>query len=185
MKNDADSFKVMTTPCSVFMTFKTEEGYNRASGLDETCTDNPELAHLNKWCGASQNEGHEIDVQDASEPSDIIWENRQFTPQQRRKKEWICCTVMTIMLLGSFVLIYWCQNVSNNALMKYPVVADCDATLANADDPVFMQNAAILEYRTNSAMEDTGRAVSYQGYVQCFCDARAEAGDEADATYAN
>ena len=30
-------FERLTTPCSVFMTFESEEGYNRALEMDATC----------------------------------------------------------------------------------------------------------------------------------------------------
>lgn len=64
-------FKRLITPCSVFMTFETEEGYNRALQLGEAIRAQPRLAHLNDWCG-----GHSIEIKPASEPSDIVWENR-------------------------------------------------------------------------------------------------------------
>ena len=39
-------FERITTPCSVFMTFETEEGYNRAIEMEATCRANPQIAHL-------------------------------------------------------------------------------------------------------------------------------------------
>ena len=49
----------------MFVTFATEEGHERAVN----------------YCNYPQSKllGQEIEVQEASEPSDIIWENRQFT----------------------------------------------------------------------------------------------------------
>jgi len=65
----------ITTPCSVFMTFENEEGVNRALGYDEAIEADVNLRPLKTWLG-----NHEIEIQPASEPSDIIWENRHFTP---------------------------------------------------------------------------------------------------------
>jgi hypothetical protein len=45
------------------MTFESEEGIQRALHLDDK-----------NWLG-----DQEIEIQKASEPSDIIWENRHFT----------------------------------------------------------------------------------------------------------
>ena len=79
------------------------------------------------------------------------------------------CLVMTLMLFASFILIFVCSEISADALNKYPPIADCASQMAGYDDPSFMQQAAILEYRTNTALEADGKAVSYGGYVQCFC----------------
>lgn len=51
-------------PCSVFVTFETEEGNNRALVYNDS--NNPQMDLL----------GEQIQIQDASEPTDIIWENR-------------------------------------------------------------------------------------------------------------
>lgn len=67
-------FNDLCHPCSIFMTFETEEGVNRCRLYDETVADNLEkFEHLRLWLGK-----HELDIQEASEPSDIIWENREI-----------------------------------------------------------------------------------------------------------
>lgn len=50
---------------SLFVTFETEEGHARACAYN----DYPKEKIL----------GQELDLQEASEPTDIIWENRQLT----------------------------------------------------------------------------------------------------------
>jgi hypothetical protein len=57
---------------------ETEEGYHRASSYTKTVEE--EYTHYNKFLT------REIDLQDASEPTDIIWENRSFSPQTRNVK---------------------------------------------------------------------------------------------------
>jgi hypothetical protein len=54
----------MQTPCSVFVTFETEEGVQRALAWNNV----PTCKFL----------GEDLDIQQASEPTDIIWENRQY-----------------------------------------------------------------------------------------------------------
>lgn len=46
-----------------------------------------------------------------------------------------------------------------------------------------MQQAAIQEYKTNTALEAQGKTVSYSGYVQCFCNDQKADGAEPDALY--
>jgi len=59
------------------MTFETEEGVNRALGYKEAVEADPvKFESISKWIGV-----HDIEIQEASEPSDIIWENRHFTPK--------------------------------------------------------------------------------------------------------
>ena len=61
-----------TTPCSIFMSFECEEGVNRALQFNKTVKANPaEFADLNVWLDQFQ-----VDIKRASEPTDIIWENR-------------------------------------------------------------------------------------------------------------
>ena len=162
------------------MTFENEEGYQRACKYEETVAENNQFEDIRLWCG-----NHEIDVQEASEPSDIIWENRQFTPLQRRKKECAVGFIMIGMLLLSFLFIYWAQNLSEDALAEYPPMYNCDKSLpgyALLNDQQ-RQQAATLEYNNNKKLDDAGQTFSSQGFVQCFCDARAEAGDATDAEY--
>ena len=86
------------------MTFETEEGVNRALKYDLAVEAEPDrIGHLEKWL-----DEHVIEIQPASEPSDIIWENRHFTDGDRRKKACTVWTILVIMLLCSFVLIYIC-----------------------------------------------------------------------------
>ena len=75
LKKDPKEFEELTTPCSVFMSFESEEGYERAKGLDTAIKNDSSLEKLKYWLG-----NHTIEIQEASEPSDIIWENRQYTP---------------------------------------------------------------------------------------------------------
>ena len=170
-------FERLITPCSVFMTFETEEGVNRALDMDRQITANPDkLGHLRTWL-----RNHEIEIQAASEPSDIIWENRHFTPWDRRKKECIVWSVLTLMLLVSFVIIFMFTTISNNLINKYPYV-DC-TSLVGHDNAAVMEKQAILEFQSNTALEEQGKDVSYKGYVQCFCDDKQAGGAEPDATY--
>ena len=81
------------------MTFETEEGVNRALSYAEAIEESEDLKDLKYWIGT-----HELEIQGASEPSDIIWENRHFTPWERSKKAIIVWVILILCLLASFVV---------------------------------------------------------------------------------
>jgi hypothetical protein len=62
----------------------------------------------------------EIEIQPASEPTDIIWENRHFTPMTRRWKRLVVYTIIVIMLTISGFVIYACSFNSTALKTKYP-----------------------------------------------------------------
>ena len=68
--------------------------------------------------------GAEIDLQEASEPSDIIWENRAFSEKTRNIKRLISAVIILIMLAGSASIIYFCSIKSLQLKTKYPNL-DC------------------------------------------------------------
>jgi len=76
LKNQPGEDSNLTRPVSVFMTFEQEEGIKRAL-VFENDEKKGEAAYqpMYDWLQKC-----EIEIQQASEPSDIIWENRHFTP---------------------------------------------------------------------------------------------------------
>jgi len=46
--------------------------------------------------------GEKLEFKKASEPSDIIWENRHFTPGYRRRKAAVAWSILMLVLLLSF-----------------------------------------------------------------------------------
>ena len=121
--NDLKNEKLddLTTPCSLFMTFENEEGITRALKYDEVIAAEPDkYGKYRTWLGDEV-----IEIQGASEPSDIIWENRQFTPRQRLCKSLIVILILALLLFGSFIIIFMLSMYSYDLLNKYPYV-DCE-----------------------------------------------------------
>ena len=110
------------------MCFENEEGVNRAKSMDEQIATNPDLKHLNVWL-----DKYNVEIKSASEPSDIIWENRFVTGWQRTKREIIVWSCLACMLLVSFALIFIFSEMSYRMVSKYPYL-DCE-TLYGHDDP--------------------------------------------------
>ena len=169
------NLEAMTTPCSVFMTFENEEGVNRCLHSAEAIEYDKDLKHLKKWL-----DKFEIEIQPASEPTDIIWENRHFSRLQRLRKEIEASIAMFLMLAVSFSLIFICSQYSTKLLLRYPAV-NCAQITAMVDSD--LQEQAILEWRTNASLKEKGIDVSYSGYVQCFCDEQSAKGALSTATY--
>ena len=99
----------------------------------------------------------------------------------RKKKECIVWSILTFLLLISFVVITICETYSQSLLQLYPPMlpADCEI-LSGYDDPDMFLASAIFEYESNTAMAANDMDVSYEGYVQCFCNERAADGDLPD-----
>jgi hypothetical protein len=64
--------------------------------------------------------GSQIDVMGASEPTDIIWENRHYTAGQRFIRTIIVAIIIFGLLSVSFTLIYTAQKTSLAMKQKYP-----------------------------------------------------------------
>ena len=146
------------------MTFENEEGVTRALKYDEVIEAQPvQYGKYKTWLGDEV-----IEIQPASEPSDIIWENRQYTPSQRLCKALIVILILAILLFLSFIVIFALSMYSYDLLNKYPYV-ECDGIVGDKSSDT-MQSQAYLEFSINSQLEADGNSVSYAGYLQCFCD---------------
>jgi tryptophan-rich sensory protein len=63
--------------------------------------------------------GQEIEIQEASEPTDIIWENRHFTPRERTYKRVIVWSVIFLMLAISFLIIFTLKKSGDEYKNRY------------------------------------------------------------------
>jgi hypothetical protein len=93
----------LNRPVSAFLTFENEEGLNRCLNYNETVQDDEDFEEFRTLLG------EELDLQEASEPTDIIWENRHFTSFDRLKRTVIVCLIVFLLLCGSFVVIFACS----------------------------------------------------------------------------
>lgn len=168
----------LQTPVSVFATFESEEGYQRACAYGNYAQ--------RAICG------QKFELQEASEPSDIIWENRHFTPHQRTVKRLIIYFVIIVLLCISGAIIFVCTTKSLTLKFKYPQVkcpnvaedynVKKDYSLS-ANDLTRWTDDAMKEFHTNKAYEDANQQTHYQGIMQCFCQYRSKAGDKKAKVY--
>jgi len=91
--------------------------------------------------------GKDIEISEASEPTDIIWENRQATKWYRTKAVITQWVVMFFCITLSFGLIFVSQNYANTLLNIYPKV-NCPEMLSYTTSEDLRTNA-IQEFNIN------------------------------------
>jgi hypothetical protein len=103
----------MQRPVAVFLTMLSEEGKNIA----EEYNDIIKLERINEYYTLL---GSKIYVHEASEPTDIIWENRYLSDFSVQIREFIFFLWSIFILFISFMIIYSIQKKSLNMKRKYP-----------------------------------------------------------------
>ena len=74
--------------------------------------------------------GNQLRFIDASEPTDIIWENRHFTKWDYIKRQTFAFIIIAILLFGSFIVVYIVASYSSKIANTYPPV---NCTTLDAD----------------------------------------------------
>lgn len=97
-------YQDLMTPVSAFITFESEEGYHR--GI---------VAHHHHVRILDE----KIDISEAPEPTNIIWENRQFNFFQRSLRALLAIFVLAILLAMSFYVVVELKKVSKEVNLKY------------------------------------------------------------------
>ena len=103
-------------PVTAFLTFENEEGLNRCINYNETVMDDDAFLEYRTLLGEP------VKIEEASEPTDIIWENRHFTSFDRFIRTCMVVIIVAILLSGSFVIIFKCSLASTKPLLKYPSI---------------------------------------------------------------
>ena len=111
----------LTRPVTAFLTFNTQEGYERA-------LNNWGPGSENKWSEVTENHkfcDQQIRVTPAPEPSNIIWENRHITAKtQFRNKIFTGIGVFCLLALA-FAIFTFAKIAVVNTQKKYPPTFDC------------------------------------------------------------
>jgi hypothetical protein len=161
----------------VFVTFESEEGNNRAIAYTHDKHNPLSVPQMDFL-------GEQIEIQDASEPTDIIWENRQYEEWGRNIKRVVVWTIIFIALGISAAIIYKFTLISNQAKFMFPP-ANCDksyddwvirADKYNTNNPSNQKTLeelwvkpALNEYRINNPLVEAGKPTHYKDLLQCFC----------------
>jgi hypothetical protein len=106
VNNLFDDFDKLTVPVSAFITFEEEDG--KIFALRTT--------------SSSRIIGQDFRFKGASEPTDIIWENRHFTKWDYFKRQTFAYIIIAILLLGSFIVVFIVAKYSAIVSNRYPGV---------------------------------------------------------------
>ena len=128
----------------MFATFQTEEGYQRALNYNSVLETNAEEYGRYEYFLDQK-----IDIQPASEPTDIIWENRQFSEDDRTFRRVIVGIAILFMLCISFSVIFVCAKASMAKKAKYPKVNCEDFASEYVDRLDLWEHDAISEFKIN------------------------------------
>jgi hypothetical protein len=119
----------------------------------------------------------------ASEPTDIIWENRHYTAGQRFIRTLLVAIIIFALLTISFTLIYTAQKTSLAIKQKYPKQNCKEYDEEYKDRRNAWMRDSINEFLINNAIEEKGEVALYTGPMQCFCVAEKKSKHKKDEMY--
>lgn len=164
MKTDPELLDFNQTPCAAYVSFEEEEGYNRALNLNESVKERVVPSFFDHLLT------EKLEITDAPEPTDIIWENRHFSDNQRRQKALIVGLVIAFLLLISALNIFNFTIKGKTLKEKYPKTDCIEITAVYKSRGVDVwQKAAFHEYLYNKEQDENDLTVHFTDVLQCFC----------------
>lgn len=159
-KNQYDDF---TKPVCAFITFEEEAGVNRALDYEKIkpWVGSP-LESEQRILGGTQ----ELEIKPASEPTNIIWQNRQIEGKEKLKRMIISLLIIVFLISASFTAILMCKQYSIKVGSKYPTVS-CDP-IASTYGANYEQYA-FLEFDNYYNVKPQRE---FTGVLPCFCQAK-------------
>ena len=113
----AEKFDSLVRPVDAFITFEEEDGLIVAQEFE------PETNFSGKRIPAKKEfMDDEFYLMEATEPLNIIWENRHWTPADYAKRSLQVFVIIACLLGVSFITIYSCKSFAINNASKYPFV---------------------------------------------------------------
>ena len=109
----SQSFEDLTRPTAAFITFENDLGKMLAVEADDVDKERKLLGRVMKF-------------KNASEPTDIIWENRHFVKSETRSREFIAFLIIGFLLFLSFLFIFKVSRLSSSIAKTFPAVS-CEA----------------------------------------------------------
>jgi len=105
---------------------------------------------------------------EATEPTNIIWENRHWTTKDYVYRTFIAFSFICFLLCVSFAIIFYSKIYAIVIDSKYPDV-DCDyiTEVYGSSD---LEKWAYLEYVAYYNATEGEESLPFSGTLQCFCD---------------
>jgi len=168
MFDEESSYLKQTTPNSAFIVFEEE-------GVKQMALDNEHHAEKSRQLFDFP-DSQFLNFIEASEPTNIIWQNRHFTDSDYLKRGLIAYSIVALLILASFVGIFLVANYQAEVSGVFPQVNCSDVKEVYGDD---LQNFAVQDYDFITSIAGT----QSNGCLQCFCQDQYEAGVDSKETY--
>lgn len=99
----------------------------------------------------------------ASEPSDILWENRHVTWKRRKINQMIVFCLSALFLVGMFFLFVIMKATAVNNMFRYPATTNCDSiqSIFSSQESLYPEYAQLDELYTVNKQGT--------GIYQCYC----------------
>jgi hypothetical protein len=147
-----------TRPVTCFITFESPVGHEIALEYIEL----HQSALTSPW--GAKILGCDMKMKQAAEPTDIIWENRHFTEEEKRKNKKKVIVNTMGLLFFSLLIITVLKVLNLSVTSKYPA-SNCDLSFAQNGPEVFQK----LAYREYNLFYDATETVDMAGDLNCFC----------------
>lgn len=120
--------EVIMTPVTCFVTFETQEGFDRC---EYWLFNKTREGKKNKHFIETKLQGHKAAVASANEPTDIIWENLQFTKMFMRKCQCKVFVIILLVVICIFLLFTALKSTAGKNKTKYPQSINCSVLTAS------------------------------------------------------
>ena len=158
-------------PKVFFATFHTEHAYY--------ISQQPNIKEFNF-------EGSPIELKQAAEPTDIIWENRHIRKSERN---WRWCSILIVMALLTFgvftIMVYLVKQKLIVQFIKDPPGVDC--VVVTSSYKTDLMQMAYQESKMWTVVDNSSNKInqmtSRHGALKCFCDNKKSNGDKSDQLY--
>jgi len=133
--------------------------------------------------------GHDILVNQATEPTDIIWENRHIRKTERRFRGLVIFSIMAILAFGTFTGIVWLLKRKLLIMyMKEPPGIDCGLVDKSFGESITDYTRAAYKEELQWQKKDPysnsfNDLISRQGTLGCFCASNENASKSDDFAY--
>lgn len=109
----------LTAPVSAFITFETQDGFERACEFKGTFDWKGNLSAEHEFDGAP------LYFDDAPEPTNIIWEHRQITYKEQMFRTTVVSAIIVFLLLLAFLAFFYLKQTTVANYRKYPPTTNC------------------------------------------------------------
>ena len=149
----------LTTPVTAFITFTTQEGYERCSeflsGRLHTGLPNPKKRSFEFL-------GEQAQIADAPEPTNVIWENLEVSRKEINRRKCLAGLAVSVFIFCTFLLFTYLKTKSGKNKLKYPSTVDCDSIYTMFDSKSEFHRYAAYDQDETSQMQG-------EGYYMCYC----------------